>query len=258
MAIDTVADKNQESKQKTNNSNAIGKHLVIASSLLILNNLGMIKLTSLPFIGAGLVASEHSITICIMLVSIYYCYKFWVYRKEESDFSYSRIDELAEIYINKIYFNRYKRHFENIPNRIIRYEDADFDGISINPVLEIINDKHSNYTRFDIAEFNLVRVEFDDNKRIESGLIYTHKEHYNIFMYFNVAYVLYNNNNNSSSTSSVNLHRETSYKEYKKYYKLAKILANLRLPDFIESLFPYLMFSLSIFITLIMLTINGS
>lgn len=248
-------DKTEVSGKKSRNSNAIGKNLVIVSSLLILHNLGMIKLTSLPFIGAGLVASDYSITICIVLVSIYYCYKFWVYRKDESEFS--RSNELSEIYINKIYYYRYKRALESIPRRLAQYNDTDVKGFSIEPVLSIFDEYESHYTRFDIAEFTLFNVEFDRIDKIKNDLIYSNKDTYKVTMFFRVPYVLYNKHDNSMSNSSVTFIRHVPFKEFDKYYKLARVLSKLRLPDFIESLFPYFMFFISMVVTITMIN-NGS
>ncbi|EHR1002192.1 hypothetical protein ACJO1Y_04515 [Vibrio parahaemolyticus] len=222
-----------------------GRAVVISSSVLFLQQFGVLEIDKLPFVGASINGDKVTIGLFMFLVSTYYLYKFYVYNKSE-DVYFSRRDELLEANIEH-YFNRYGAKLSNNLKRAILSGDSVYMNSSLDGILSPTRNDGERYRW--ITRYNLAELTFDGFTEFDAKDIYIRVKtdsSYRIKLFMNFAYV-YSDSSGSGSylSSSTVICHEFDSKKYLNVYRQCYIKSYLSLPDFLEKHFPYLFFVFS-------------
>ncbi|MFW1582818.1 hypothetical protein ACEWBR_03545 [Vibrio parahaemolyticus] len=236
--------KNNEKTQsyKDNSLTAnVGRNLVIASLILFLQTEGLLKLDKLPFIGASIQGDRNTISVLIFFTCIYFCYKFYVYRKSEERFS--RVKELADT-LRESYFNRIGRFLQNNAKSHIFANRDSIGRVDLTPLLDLAEEHE--WTRYDLAYVKFKRCRLDKISDLDAQLQYRSAKEITINVTFEMSVVYQARDALRSSTKSSYLIYTLTYKELSRIIRVMHIISSLQLPDFLEAGFPYLIFILSI------------
>ena len=222
-----------------------GRAVVISSSVLFLQQFGVLEIDKLPFVGASINSDKGTIGLFIFLVSAYYLYKFYVYNKSEDEY-FSRRDELLEANV-KNYFNNYGNKLSNNIKRAILSGDSTYMSSSLSNILRPTRDNHERYRW--ITRYNLTELTFEGFTEFDVKNIYIRvkaNSNYQLELPMNFGYV-YSDGGDSGSylnSSGVFYHCFDS-KKFLNIYRQCYIKSYLSLPDFLEKHFPYLFFLFS-------------
>ena len=222
-----------------------GRAVVISSSVLFLQQFGVLEIDKLPFVGASINADKGTIGLFIFLVSTYYLYKFYVYKKSEGDY-FSRRDELLEANIIH-YFHRYGDKLSNNLKRAILSGDSIYMGSSLGGILSPTRD-NDEWHRW-ITRYNLTELTFEGFTEFDPKDIYIRVKanlNYRVELPMKFGYV-YSDGGDSGSylNSSGVFYHDFDSKKFLNIYRQCYIKSYLSLPDFLEKHFPYLFFLFS-------------
>ncbi|EKO3868418.1 hypothetical protein P0E20_002379 [Vibrio harveyi] len=238
-----MSENNEKTRSYKDNSMTatVGRNLVIASLVLFLQTEGLLKLDKLPFIGASIQGDRDTISSLLLLISVYFCYKFYVYRKSEDNFS--RVTELTET-LRQSYFNRIGKNIQNKARSAIFANKDSIGRVDLTPLLDLA--KRNEWTRYELAYVKFKHCNFSAISDLDAQLQYRDAEEITTNVTFEMSVVYQSKDGFKSSTTSSYLQYGMTYKELLRVIRIMRVISSLQLPDFLEANFPYLIFALSI------------
>lgn len=255
---------NESDKKKVGYNETLsqkGRASVAASAVLILSSLGFVQLSQLPFIGAALKPSEGSPLTCLLSISaFYFWYRFSTYKRvAELD---SKTDELSLKYA-KIYLRWKARRYIKKAERYLLSNGSitGFESEGISPAENAMagytngKPKWSNYHLKtwkvnDDGLFNKFRWASEEDQ-----FVYAEFSQNDVEIEFSSSYTLIQGQlgiEDSAISSGTLYHSfKLPISNYRRLESVCKQLAKLRLPDFLETMFPTLLFTAAMLIALL-------
>ncbi|EHR5761917.1 hypothetical protein AB0656_000523 [Vibrio parahaemolyticus] len=221
-----------------------GRALVISSSVLFLHQIEILKLDKLPFVGASINGDKDTIGILILLVTTYFLYKFFVYTISNEEY-YSRRDELLKFYLAQYFSRLGKKLAKEVKLAVLSGHDKYLDCVLDQLLIPIKSSKpkYAWITRYHLTSFRFSSAsdpeeDFNAYERCKSKNL----TNVNITYLFHYTFSESKEDGgyNSSSTS---LTYPIPAKEYIRIYQTCAIKSYFSLPDFLEQVFPYIIYA---------------
>ncbi|HHX8665507.1 TPA: hypothetical protein ACVO38_000242 [Vibrio alginolyticus] len=232
----------QRSYQSNESIAKSGRALVISSSVLVLHQTEILKLDKLPFVGASINGDKDTIGCLIFLVSTYFLYKLFVYMTSNEEY-YSRRDELLAFNLSK-YFSRLGEKIAKEVKRAVLSGDDRYIDTRLEHLLVPIKSLHPQYewiTRYHLSSFTFGAAS-DPEKDLNAYERCKSKNLTSVNIYYQFNYSFSESKNGSYNSSSTSLTYEVSAKDYIRIYRICAIKSYFSLPDFLEQVFPYVVY----------------
>ncbi|RCW26278.1 hypothetical protein [Vibrio diabolicus] len=221
-----------------------GRALVISSSVLFLHQIEILKLDKLPFVGASINGDKDSIGFLILMVTTYFLYKFFVYTTSNEEY-YSRRDELLNFYLAQYFSNLGRKFAKEVKRAVLsghdKYLDYALDELLI--PIKSSKPKYAWITRYHLTSFRFSAAshpeeECNTYERCKSRNLTNASIVYQFHYTFSESKE--DGNYNSSSTSLI---YPIPAKDYIRIYQACAIKSYFSLPDFLEQVFPYVIYA---------------
>lgn len=239
--------KKEKSYSDNEKTAQVGRNLTIVSSLLFFHSTKLVDITKLPFVNATVNTTNVTTSYLLLIISFYYCYKFYTYNKSHQHFS--RVDELSKYYLELFITQECKRIANKAKCKILANFD-DYSGVRLTPITYMSGYEERYYNRY-----NLISVEFANELKLpkESDfdrLSYMDSSSFDINVMFDVSFTYGELNKATLEYDYISIGSTTLIKPYRcdqflKIARFAKFVSYISLPDFIEKNFPYVVFAVS-------------
>ncbi|MEL4294132.1 hypothetical protein [Shewanella xiamenensis] len=232
-----------------------GRASVVASSILILSSMSFIKLSQLPFIGTALEATEGApLRVLLFISALYFWYRFCTY-KRVVDLD-SKSNDLSIEYAKKYLIWKSKRYISDAKRYVLSYGNLKgFGEENLSPAEHaMVCGQQEFWSNFHLRSWNAKKFGFHEFRWLddENMFVFNECSHGKVDLKFESSYVLMQENPKTKKlilSSNIMTHKLClSISHYRKLEIICKYIAKLRLPDFLEKVFPTVLFILAVII----------